>query len=322
MTNENALDWEYLQVVKQFILPMFPGAQFGNVIKRAGSLVAHAPWLNVPYSVLTNPTIIEGMLDRIKDENQGCFNFPRDYLLASDTVIKCKVSFLRLCGDAAGTLVDWRDGVCPTSPPTSEPTEATSLTPTVLATEPPSVSNANKAQQAALAAAGLISRNFNLVIGIVAALVFMLLLLLCFRQWRRQTAINKAIKELSSQSQDDESFIASTGSSIIESSVIPSLEMSELDSYHSRSRHDVSKHNPITSESTDVPPTFASFSQDSFDNWDDHFAISRDIDLSVDQVSHADVGSSSLLRASANDLSVSKMDAVWNAGNSKQLDYV
>jgi hypothetical protein len=182
-------------------------------------------------------------------------------------VIKCKVSFLRLCGDAAGTLVDWRDGVCPTSPPTSEPNEATSLAPTVLATEPPSVSNANKAQQAALAAAGLISRNFNLIIGIVAALVFMLLLLLCFRQWRRQTAINKAIKELSSQSQDDESFIASTGSSIIESSVIPSLEMSELDSYHSRSRHDVSKHNPITSESTDVPPTFASFSQDSFDNW-------------------------------------------------------
>jgi hypothetical protein len=335
MTNENALDWEYLQVVKRFILPKFPGAEFGNVIKRAGSLVAHVPWLNVPYSVLTNPTIIEGMFDHIKNENQGCFHFPGDYLLATDNVIKCKVSFLRLCGDEAGTLVDWRNGVCPTSPPTSEPTEATSLAPTVLATEPPSVSNANKAQQAALAAAGLISRNFNLVIGIVAALVFMLLLLLCFRQWRRQTAINKALKELSTQ--DDESFIASGGSSMFESSLSPSLEMSQMPSYQSGFQHEISEHSPTTFQDANVPPTFASFSQDSFDNWDDHFKVSREVDQSIvppppmgvapidRSMSPSSSMSSSSLRTSANDLSVSKMEAVWNveaAMSKPRTDYI
>ena len=73
--NQVELDFEYSQAVLDALLPFFPDAQLGPVITRAGSMVAAVPWINVPQSVLNNPTALNGFLP-----NQ-CFTFPRDSIL-------------------------------------------------------------------------------------------------------------------------------------------------------------------------------------------------------------------------------------------------
>ena len=73
--NQYELNAEYLWAVKNAIWPVFPNAEFGDVIVRAGSMVAAVPWVNVPWAVLNNPTVLNGFLP------SRCFHFPEGYLL-------------------------------------------------------------------------------------------------------------------------------------------------------------------------------------------------------------------------------------------------
>ena len=150
-------------------------------------------------------------------------------MFPQDRAIHCVVSFLQLCSD--GSLVDWISGVCPTAVPTSEPITPSTNYPTAIATEAPSVAASNALATAARSAANLVSRNFNVVIGVLAALFFCFLLLCCFHQYRRSRLIDNAIKELSTPDEDlfgfyDSSFgsfdsFGSKTSSVVEMSKIP-----------------------------------------------------------------------------------------------------
>jgi preprotein translocase subunit SecG len=256
------------------------------------------------------------------------------------------VSFLRLCSD--GSLVDFTHGICPSAAPTAEPTEPITSSPTAVVTDPPTVAQANAARQFAESAAKTLSRNINVVIGVLAALFFTLLLLCCFHQYRRDKLINNAIKELSLP---DDDLNISLGSST-ELSGGSSLELSNL-SFNESSVPSAfpPPHSPASPLKT-PPGEQALFGTDSsFENWgnqqkvsfaifyvsffvDDHFpapSLFSSVNVppsmnvppsssdnpptsSDDAVSSfsASSSSSAFRASSSNDLTASQMSAVWN----------
>ena len=142
------------------------------------------------FSALNNPALIEGFLPR------GCFTFQPQDVLSQIEQTHCVVSFLRLCSD--GSLVDFVHGVCPTPQPTSEPTAPTPQVARV--TQSPAHIPDSQAQQQTSSNYGALQsqRNFNVVVGVVAALIFCCLLLLCFYTYRRQRRLVKALADLTS----------------------------------------------------------------------------------------------------------------------------
>jgi len=321
--NRVNLEQEYTNLVLLTIRPWFAGSRFGRITVTPGSLVVSLEWLNVPQAALTNPGIITGILPN------GCFDFPPEYYLAQVDVSFCKVSFLRLCGD--GSLVDITHGICPSAAPAAEPTEPITSSPTAVVTDPPTVAQANAARQFAESAAKTLSRNINVVIGVLAALFFTLLLLCCFHQYRRDKLINQAIKELSLP---DDDLNISLGSST-ELSGGSSLELSNL-SFNESSVPSAfpPPHSPASPLKT-PPGEQALFGTDSsFENWDDHFpapSLFSSVNVppsmnvppsssdnphtsSDDAVSSfsASSSSSAFRASSSNDLTASQMSAVWN----------
>jgi len=325
MANHDELDREFKNAASTPILNLFSDAIFGNVLQYPGSgsfrrlledqkstVVVALPWLNAPYSLLSRPDLLSGFLPA------GCFEFNEFDLLSQIEQTFCVVSFLRACGDM--TLVDFLDGVCPTPSPTPNPTTPTNEAQIITAT-PTSSSGASGSQDFKYGALKT-ETNFNIVVGIVAALIFFSLLLCCFYHYNKQRKLQKALVQLSGISLDGGSFSESmelsdmSQPSQLRSQSLDMYQSSQLRSQSPHSQHgmDAAAANNNVINGVDPAPIYRAplsrpIVMDA--NWDDKWKqeqSSKELSISTSSSSSS---SKSFFRSSENDLSVSKMERIW-----------
>jgi len=274
MANRGNLDYEYSFVVRSAILYYFADAKFGDVIVDRGSVLATIPWKNVPARFNSQIGVIASAIL----PSTGCFKFPQNFMLNSNNAdtASCTVSFLRMCPDGV-TLVAWETGVCPTPNPTNTPT---TMFPTVVLTDPPSVDQAMGLRDMSLTIAQQASRNANIIIAVVCSLAFLALVLFSIRQFKRQQNLNKAIKDLQTYTDSIYAQSAVSGSSSA------SLYMSELE-LSSISEQPVDQNIPPevqktmapyerTNTSNQIKSPPQSPTENGFDNWDSQIRIAKD----------------------------------------------